>query len=595
MAAPTYTTDLITVTDASTGFTEPAGDLQGTLAAGETDFFIQGTNCTSKSIGTVSSPPKLAGAGYQAATALTIPTNGAVMVWIYFACPNAISLEASGGLQCISGQDVNNYKRHYVRGSDTYTYGGWLCIPFDPANATDGTAYGTPSATVQYLGWSASVMATISKGNPYGVDAIRYGRCELAFTGGDSGSYATFAGAVTQNDNITNRWGLLQDVGGSYLQQGLILFGKSTQTTTFRARNASNVATLTTSAAHLLNVGDTVVITGVGGSGYNATAVVTVVGSTTTFSYANTGGSEGTTADTGGYINAVCDFRDSNRVLTIANTKKVPSAFNAYEVRNVSSRIDLTGVSIVTLGTISRGNWSTTDDADINITGCTFTDMGTFGFLAQSTILTTIFRRTDVITTGGATFTVCTFDNNRASKAVLAASTTEASLISNSTFISDGTGYGMEISGSAANMTLTGNTFTGYQAYQEGGTTTGNEALYVNIVTGSMTITISGGSTPSYRTSGAAVTISSGYTLTLTGLVNGSDIVILAAGTSTERVNVNENSGTTYGHGYTDSGTSVDIGIFKIGYVPFYIRSYTLAASNASLPINQILDRNYLE
>lgn len=82
-------------------------------------------------------------------------------------------------------------------------------------------------------------------------------------------------------------------------------------------------------------------------------------------------------------------------------------------------------------------------------------------------------------------------------------------------------------------------------------------------------------------------------TLALTGLVSGSDIVVLAAGTETERVNVDANAGTTYSYVYS-AVEAVDIGVFKAGYVPFYIRNYTLSASDSSLPVAQVADRNYL-
>jgi len=81
-------------------------------------------------------------------------------------------------------------------------------------------------------------------------------------------------------------------------------------------------------------------------------------------------------------------------------------------------------------------------------------------------------------------------------------------------------------------------------------------------------------------------------TLTLTGLVTGSDIVVLDAGTETERVNVNSHSGTTYPFIYSTTG-NVDIGVFKTGYVPFYIRNYPLTTQAASVPVAQIVDRNY--
>lgn len=85
------------------------------------------------------------------------------------------------------------------------------------------------------------------------------------------------------------------------------------------------------------------------------------------------------------------------------------------------------------------------------------------------------------------------------------------------------------------------------------------------------------------------------YTLTLTGLTTGSDIVVLEAGTSTPRVNVDANAGTTYGYVHSDAitGTDVDICIYKTGYVPYIIRGYTLTSEDASIPIAQVVDRNY--
>lgn len=83
------------------------------------------------------------------------------------------------------------------------------------------------------------------------------------------------------------------------------------------------------------------------------------------------------------------------------------------------------------------------------------------------------------------------------------------------------------------------------------------------------------------------------FILTLTGLQTGSDIVVLAAGTETERINVDANAGTTYNYEY-ETPENIDIGIFKMGYVPFFIRNYLLESSDASLPIVQVPDRNYI-
>jgi hypothetical protein len=83
-------------------------------------------------------------------------------------------------------------------------------------------------------------------------------------------------------------------------------------------------------------------------------------------------------------------------------------------------------------------------------------------------------------------------------------------------------------------------------------------------------------------------------TLTLTGLVPGSDIVILNAGTEVERVNVDANNATMYNFVYEATG-AVDIRVYKRGYIPFSILNYSLGTSNVSLPIAQVADRNFLE
>lgn len=81
--------------------------------------------------------------------------------------------------------------------------------------------------------------------------------------------------------------------------------------------------------------------------------------------------------------------------------------------------------------------------------------------------------------------------------------------------------------------------------------------------------------------------------LTLNGLVSGSDIVVLNAGTEVERANVDSNDSTSYSYVYETLG-NVDIKVYKRGYVPFSIMNYALSSSDASLPIAQVADRNYI-
>ena len=436
MGAAAYTTDLILLDDCNTdtGYNEPTASGWTDFNAesfGETDLFIQGTTCIS---GTVK-----VGVGatlFDNATGITMPTDGAYLVWMLFGAPNSLDSEANGGIRTIIGATTADFNAWTHGGNDTYIYGGWANLATNPTVTADYTE-GTPGTTYRHFGWCCKATAVPSKGNPYCVDAMRYGRCEARINGGDvSNGYATFAGFAIQNDSINNRWGLIQEIPGGFLWKGLITLG---------------------------------------------------------------------------YTTAV-DFRDSNTLILVDNTKKVTSGFNKIEVRQATSRVDWTSISFQALGTVSRGDFIATENADINIDGCSFTDMGTYTFLSNSTILTTIFRRCNLVTAGGATFTGCKFDStNDAAKAMLAATTVEAAAVSDCEFISSGTKYGLEITGAAGDFTLTGVTWTGY-ASSNG--TTGNEAIHITATTGTFNITISGGTTPSIHTAGAIVNIIAGAVTT---------------------------------------------------------------------------------
>ncbi len=81
-------------------------------------------------------------------------------------------------------------------------------------------------------------------------------------------------------------------------------------------------------------------------------------------------------------------------------------------------------------------------------------------------------------------------------------------------------------------------------------------------------------------------------TVTFTGLPAGTDIVVLAAGTSTVLAQQDSNAGSSYGFTYSGA-QSVDVGFLKPGFVPFYIRNLSLTTSDASIPVALAADRNY--
>lgn len=523
MAAASYTTDLTLIhacDAASASWTEPTGFIDGAITLPETDYFIHNTGCLSKTMG--AGTAAVSGAIYNAGAGLTIPSGSVVMMWLYFGAPNALNTQAAGGLRVFVGSATTAFKQWYVKGANTYTYGGWFCVPVDPNTTQDATT-GTPTATLQYFGAAATLNATsaVSKGNPFGVDVLRYGRGEMRLNGGDlANGYATFAGYAAQNDSQANRWGLFQAIDGGYLWQGLMVLG---------------------------------------------------------------------------FTSAV-DFRDSNAAIQIANTQKVGAAFNRIEVRQATSRVDWTGVSISALGTVAKGQFEMVNNATVNLTTCTFTDMDTFVFQSGATLVSTTFRRCGRVTLGGATVTGCSFERSTATTSLLVGGS--VSTVSNCSFVSDGSNHAIEIT-AAGSYTFNGLTFSGYAAGSTGSpvtpTSTGNEAVYVNVATG--TVTISSDTALSVRSAGATVNVVAGQkTLTVTGISSGSDVVILTAGTDTVLTSNDgaTNPVTSFQYAYTyAANTFVDIAVYKAGYVPYIVRNYLLENGNASLPVAQVIDRNY--
>lgn len=540
MAAAVYSTDLTTVNilDSTTPtIGEPTGSTAGTTIAVETDHYVVSTASISK----IFNATGVGGLGFLNGAAVTVPTDGAVYMWTNFLAPNAISIQSSGGMQLLVGQDASNYKRFYVYGDDTIPYGGWQVNAVNPANTgTNIVNQGTPNGTWQYFGMAANVEAAVARGYPLAWDAVRAGRGSIIAINGDvTNGYATFAGIATKNDlNTTgdfNRWGIFSYGNGTYTLQGRLALGQA------------------------------------------GTAV---------------------------------DFRDSNRAIFIKNTEFVTAAFNQIEILNSGSRVDWTGISITALGTVSKGRVIVTDNADVNISNCSFTDMDSFTFQSNSAIDDTVFRRCGLVTQGGAPFDQCIFDRPSGTTGLLVSSPANLGLVTNTTFNSDGTGYAIELSGTAADCTLTGDIFNGYASTNG---TTGNEAIFVNIASGTMTINITGGgNTPSIRTAGANVTVANSKTFTVNNVIENSEVRIFRqsdtvelggveniATSPTGATNVTvsadaDNAGrfkVAYSYPYT-TDVPIYVVVFHLNYGPLYISS-TLKSTDGTLTAFQTTDRQY--
>jgi hypothetical protein len=245
MTAPSYTTDLtsgvVTLCADNTGWSELNGHTSGGADATETDYYIQGSACVSQSTGAATGTT--AGMEYDYGSNITGFTTGdCFFFWQIFLAPNAIDTWANGGMRIGVGSTTGNIKFWKAVGNDfgRYPYGGWTNTAIDPTYTADYTEGTATSGNYRIFASWPNILSAVSKGNPHGVDAIRFGRGELIIQYGSlADGYGTFAGIAAQNDGTSNRWGLLQKQGAIYLWKGLMSFGNATNACDFRDSNVN--------------------------------------------------------------------------------------------------------------------------------------------------------------------------------------------------------------------------------------------------------------------------------------------------------------------------------------------------------------------
>ena len=285
-----------------------------------------------------------------------------------------------------------------------------------------------------------------------------------------------------------------------------------------------------------------------------------------------------------------CDFRDSNKNITIANLEFVNSNFIEFDVTQGSTVILENCNFIASAGANTRGNWNTTSATLVELTSCQFVNMNSFTFNSTYTVDGTVFRGCGTVTSGSAAISNCQFNDSTALSSLNVGTNGTANL-SNLSFKSAGTGHGLEITGGGTSFTLNNFTFTNYAA-SDG--STGNEAVYVNI--GSGTVTITSGTNFTVRTAGATVIKNIGQkTLSITNVISGSDVVIKSSGTTTKLQDDQDIAGTSSAYSYTYSaGTFVDVAVYAEGYVPYYVNGFELPAEGGTIQVSQSIDRNYV-
>lgn len=279
-----------------------------------------------------------------------------------------------------------------------------------------------------------------------------------------------------------------------------------------------------------------------------------------------------------------CYFQDSNQVVVFEDQ---PVSSTLYKIEAVGSGTNTTEWKLSNT-VVRSASTNTRFDLDLDATNL---DVLTFDansivnadntwFKAGQTITNSLWNASNQVIPTTATMTGCTFSNSIDTNAALLLPTGNTHDITDCTFLNNS--RAIEIT-SAGTYTFDALFFNGntYDIHNTSG--------------GSVTVNATNGTDAStfLNTGGGSVTINNSVNLTLTGLVTGSEVRILSAGTSTELDGV-ESSGTswTYTYNYTPS-TFVDIVVHKEDYEYIRISNYELGSLAASIPISQRFDRNY--
>lgn len=300
-------------------------------------------------------------------------------------------------------------------------------------------------------------------------------------------------------------------------------------------------------------------------------------------------------------------FSDSNFTIIFPQQNLVSTDFMGVNVnlQHASTSITWTNGVIKSAGT-RKGDLvvtGTTSTAGFNPTGCTFDGMRVVTLTSKCTFSTCTFQNSGQITQGGATLSTCRIAGSTAASALLS---DDPSKITNSTFVSAGTGHAVELT-TAGTYDFTGNKFSGYGA---DGTT--NASIYNNSG-GAITLNIlGGGDAPTVRNgAGASTTIVAGSvtaTITVTDTtgapIQSARVLMLAASGGPMPFDVTvtiANSGTTAtvthsSHGLV-TGDRVQIkgashwqnnGVFSITVTGAGTYTYTLPSAPGSNPTGTI-------
>lgn len=210
-------------------------------------------------------------------------------------------------------------------------------------------------------------------------------------------------------------------------------------------------------------------------------------------------------------------FEDSDVNIVLVDTVHAASDFTQIIIDHASTILNWNNIGITALGTINPGRFIVNSaNPAVSIIGGTWTNIGITILRSNSTINGLTWRNTDQITQNTAIITDCIFDVGNIATTVPILVVNDITKITSCSFASSGAGYAIEGFATAGDYTLTSLDFSGY-ATDAG--TAGNRAIHVTATTGTVNLTVAGGTTPSIHSDGATVNvIANAVPLTITVL-----------------------------------------------------------------------------
>lgn len=196
----------------------------------EVNVFVQGTQAVSIK---VSGSSRDEGVWYTNVGSVDLTTNATKHVFIWAAMTDMAQLNtrANGGFYIIIGSSTSNWNKYYVNGSDTID-GRFVRYVLDVTKTPSATA-GTPATltAVTHIGIGVTASAITGKAENLVLDRIDYGT-GLQIEDGDATTPATWLALFNADNNISNRYGIIDRRSGVFFLKGGVTIGDPVSSTT---------------------------------------------------------------------------------------------------------------------------------------------------------------------------------------------------------------------------------------------------------------------------------------------------------------------------------------------------------------------------